>query len=73
MIIQEDVTKEFYLQVRANLVSLETNKADVMKRMRKACIKIYLDAANEYAMCNFEDRGIKKLPEMDHMGVERKL
>lgn len=71
--ILEDIIKEFHLQVRASLVSEEANKANVLIRVRKACSKIPRDAAKEYAMCNVEDGGIKKLHEMYHMGVERML
>ena len=51
----------------------EAYKADALKRVRKAWLKVPIDANNRYTMWNIENEHIKILHAMHHMGVERTL
>ena len=65
-----DIILEFDQQVRVSLVISEANKADALT---KAWLKVPIDADNGYTMCSIENKYVKTLHEMYHMGVERTI
>ena len=52
---------------------LGANKADALTRVRIARLKVCIDIDDGYIMCNIEDKHVKTLHEMHHMGVGRTL